>query len=169
MAHRAKSTIVGGDKRMLWAGLLIALLFWVFEASIHGIVFEHEPIAGHLVPTSPHEVWSRSIVCLLFIAFGAFAHVAVVRAHRAREEQQKLQGRLEEVLMKALSGFLPICANCKKIRLEDTDPERQSSWHPVESYLNRRTGVEITHSICPACERELYWERVEEPSDGYEI
>jgi len=169
MAHGTARPIVDSGKRMLWAGFLTAVLFWVLEAVIHRIAFEQEPSRGLLVPTDPHELWSRSFACLIFIAFGAFAHLAVARIHRAREEQQRLQALLGEALMKVLSGFLPVCASCKKIRLEGADPEKQSSWHPAESYLHQRIGVEITHSICPACERKLYPEDHAEPTDDFEI
>jgi hypothetical protein len=154
---------------MLWAGLLTALFFWVLEATIHSITSEQGTITSHLLPENGHELWSRSLVCLLFIAFGVFAHLVVARINRAREEQQRLQARLEKALMKVLSGFIPICAGCKRIRQEGADPEQESSWYRIESYLKERTGVEITHSICPACEREFYWKNLEQPSDDYDI
>jgi len=169
MAHRTADALRGRDETMLWAGLLTASAYWVVEAVVHSVIFEHGTIAQQLLPADSHELWMRSFVCLLFIAFGVFAHVVGGRIHRARAEQQRLQVRLEEALTKVLSGFLPICASCKKIRLGDAGPERDSSWHQVESYLTQRTDLELTHSICPACEIKLYGERREERSDAYEI
>jgi hypothetical protein len=53
--------------------------------------------------------------------------------------------------------------------MDDSGPERDSSWRRVESYLSQRTDLELTHSICPACERELYGNHSKERSDTYEI
>lgn len=51
---------------------------------------------------------------------------------------------------KRLQGFLPICANCKKIR------DDAGYWHQVEAYIAARAEVEFSHSICPECRDKLY-------------
>ena len=49
-----------------------------------------------------------------------------------------------------VSGMLPICASCKKIR------DDQGYWNGVEQYFMEHSHIEFTHSICPECERRLY-------------
>ncbi|MBN1291389.1 MAG: PAS domain-containing protein [Candidatus Latescibacteria bacterium] len=49
-----------------------------------------------------------------------------------------------------MSGMLPICASCKKIR------DDQGYWNGVEQYFMEHSKIEFTHSICPECERRLY-------------
>jgi hypothetical protein len=169
MAHRTERWRLGGQQMMLWAGILAAAAYWIVEAVVHTFVFENGTIGQQLIPVDLNELWMRSLVCLLFISFGAFAHVVSTRINRARLEQQRLQKRLEEALTKVLSGYLPICASCKRIRMDDSDSERDSSWHQVESYLSQRTDLEFTHSICPACDQALYGEQREQRSDAYEI
>jgi phosphoserine phosphatase RsbU/P len=44
-----------------------------------------------------------------------------------------------------LSGLLPICTYCKKIR------EESSEWIPIEVYVARRTDASFSHGICPDC------------------
>ena len=44
-----------------------------------------------------------------------------------------------------LSGLLPICSVCKKIRDED------GQWEDVEDYVKKHTEAEFSHSICPKC------------------
>jgi PAS domain S-box-containing protein len=61
---------------------------------------------------------------------------------------EELQNALEKVNL--LSGFLPICASCKKIR-DDT-----GYWNQIESYIRDHSEVEFSHSICPDCAQELY-------------
>lgn len=55
-----------------------------------------------------------------------------------------------------LEGILPICANCKKIRLEGSDPKIQKSWVEIESYISKRTEAQFSHGICPECIKKLY-------------
>lgn len=52
----------------------------------------------------------------------------------------------------ALSGIIPICSGCKKIR------DERGAWHPVEIYIQERTGARFTHTICQECEQKLYSE-----------
>jgi hypothetical protein len=47
--------------------------------------------------------------------------------------------------VKELSGLVPICGYCKKIR-DDHD-----YWHSVEQYITEHTHARFTHGICPAC------------------
>ncbi|HEY1848687.1 MAG TPA: response regulator [Opitutaceae bacterium] len=44
-----------------------------------------------------------------------------------------------------LEGMMPMCSYCKKIR------DDQNYWQQIESYINERTGTEISHSVCPEC------------------
>lgn len=52
--------------------------------------------------------------------------------------------------VKTLSGFLPICASCKKIR-DDT-----GYWNQIEAYIRDHSEAEFSHSYCPDCARALY-------------
>jgi hypothetical protein len=51
--------------------------------------------------------------------------------------------------IRILEGFLPICANCKKIR-------HDTHWEEIEAYVSRHSLVSFTHSICPDCQEKLY-------------
>ena len=65
-----------------------------------------------------------------------------------REEHDKLVKALKEI--KILSGLLPICAACKKIR------DDKGYWNQIESYINEHSEAEFSHSICPTCAKNLY-------------
>ena len=72
-----------------------------------------------------------------------------VQAEEAlRRERDKLQGALDKV--KTLSGMLPICSNCKKIR------DDKGYWNQIESYIANHSEVDFSHSICPECAKKLY-------------
>jgi two-component system cell cycle sensor histidine kinase/response regulator CckA len=63
------------------------------------------------------------------------------------EERFKLIEELTESLkqVKTLSGLLPICSSCKRIR------DDQGYWQQVETYLTDHTNADFTHGICPDC------------------
>lgn len=64
------------------------------------------------------------------------------------ERTRDLQHALEQV--KTLSGMLPICANCKKIR------DDKGYWNQIESYIETYAEVSFSHGICPDCLKQLY-------------
>jgi PAS domain S-box-containing protein len=71
---------------------------------------------------------------------------------QAEAERERLILELQSALakVKILSGLLPICAECKKIR------DDQGYWQQVESYIAHRSEARFTHSFCPDCIRKLY-------------
>jgi hypothetical protein len=157
------------ETRVLWVSLAAAASWWVLESGIHVRFLGGGSLAQQLVPRDTHELWMRSLVLILFIAFGIYAQVAVRSAHRARLEADRLRQALEDALTHALSGFLPICARCKSIRLEGADAARQDSWQRIESYIASRTDAEFSHSVCPACEQALYGDLRLRSTHDYEI
>jgi PAS domain S-box-containing protein len=73
--------------------------------------------------------------------------------HKKHEAvQQKLVSELSKALedVKKLSGLLPICANCKKIR------DDKGYWHQIEVFLMEHSEAEFTHSLCKECAKKLY-------------
>lgn len=67
---------------------------------------------------------------------------------QADEERERLQQALHEV--KELTGLLPICSACKKIR------DDQGYWNQLETYIHERTDARFSHGICPDCMERLY-------------
>lgn len=79
----------------------------------------------------------------------------------ARDITERIQREKERVLLieeltdaltrvKTLSGLLPICATCKKIRNDD------GYWEQVEIYIKERSNADFTHGICPDCQTRIY-------------
>lgn len=60
----------------------------------------------------------------------------------------KLNKALQEV--KTLSGFLPICASCKKIR------DDKGYWNQIEAYISEHSEAKFSHGVCPECAQKLY-------------
>ncbi len=74
----------------------------------------------------------------------------------ARKRMETEKARLVDDLkasisqVKLLSGMLPICANCKKIR------DDQGYWKQVETYIQSHSEAKFSHSCCPDCAKKLY-------------
>ncbi len=87
-------------------------------------------------------------------------HIARDISSQLEEERakEKMIADLNAALakVKKLSGLLPICASCKKIR------DDQGYWTQIESYLKQHSEAEFSHGICPQCMRKLYPEFVDE-------
>ncbi len=76
----------------------------------------------------------------------------ITERQRWHDEQARLIGELQGALgdVKRLTGLLPICASCKKIR------DGHGAWHQLEVYIRDRTGAEFSHGMCPACTAQWY-------------
>lgn len=80
---------------------------------------------------------------------------------------KELRWKIEELEaalthIKRLEGLIPICMNCKKMRLEDRDPTDLQAWVPLEKYITTKTDAFLTHGLCPECLKKLYGERKDE-------
>ncbi len=70
---------------------------------------------------------------------------------QATDEREKLIIELREALgkVKTLSGFLPICASCKKIRND------KGYWEQLEAYITKHSEALFSHGLCPECAQKL--------------
>ena len=68
--------------------------------------------------------------------------------HTLEAERDKLKDALAEI--KTLSGLIPICSSCKKIR------DDKGYWNQVEIYIRDRSDAKFSHSLCPECALKLY-------------
>ncbi|WP_415717259.1 PAS domain-containing protein [Maridesulfovibrio sp.] len=68
---------------------------------------------------------------------------------QTREELiEDLSAALEKV--KVLSGLMPICAKCKKIR------DDKGYWNNLESYIEKYSEASFSHGLCPECSDAMY-------------
>ena len=79
-------------------------------------------------------------------------YYSIKKYKQAEEEKERLIEELQEAMseVKKLSGFLPICANCKKIR------DDRGYWNQIESYIKNHSEAQFSHSMCPECAEKLY-------------
>lgn len=78
----------------------------------------------------------------------------ITERKKAEREREKLVKELQDALakVKQLSGMLPICASCKKIR------DDKGYWNQIEVYIRDHSEAEFTHGLCPECAKKAYKE-----------
>src|SRR5262249_31244914 len=109
--------------------------------------------AGTMAIVLPPRFYQTRWFLVLAIASIALAVVSVplLRGRRLRARARELDERVQEAVreLKVLSGLLPICAWCKKIR------DDGGYWSKIEAYLSERTEAQFTHGICPECNEKM--------------
>ncbi len=123
--------------------------FKYIVTSIITLIVTFELVIGYTAPVST-ELF---LVCSSFIwAFAfVFCFMAYIVESISRKDfavSAKLQKSLDEV--KQLSGILPICSHCKKIR------DDKGYWEQVEDYIGSHSEALFSHGLCPNCVDELY-------------
>jgi len=77
----------------------------------------------------------------------------LIQEHKQAEiEREKLIDELQDALakVKKLSGLIPICSSCKKIR------DDKGYWNQLEKYLLEHSDATLSHGLCPDCAKNLY-------------
>lgn len=76
----------------------------------------------------------------------------ITERKQAEAERERLVSEREKALneVKALSGLLPICMSCKKIR------DDKGYWNQIELYIRSHSQAEFSHGLCPDCMQKMY-------------
>jgi len=103
-----------------------------------------------LLPRFYQTYWFTAL-CLLCAA-GALFGIYRLRVWQLLRKEKELQEGIREAManIKTLSGLIPICSNCKKIR------DDKGYWDQLEGYLQEHSTVQFSHGICPDCASVLY-------------
>ncbi|HHO77311.1 MAG TPA: PAS domain S-box protein [Deltaproteobacteria bacterium] len=85
----------------------------------------------------------------------------ITQRKRIEEEREKLNIELKEAIdkIKTLSGLIPICAGCKKIR------DDKGYWNYLEQYLEEHSNAEFSHGLCPECFQKYFPDAVKKRTD----
>jgi hypothetical protein len=103
------------------------------------------------IPGLPGRVFEMHVSRLRGLAQEPAGRMIIMRditdRKNAEGEREKLIKELQDALarIRNLSGLLPICSSCKKIRGED------GSWHPLERFVMEHSDAAFSHGLCPDC------------------
>ncbi len=127
-----------------------ALVKWVFEngktRNIEVRVPNPNGDTYHLTTVKPILDDQDNVISVICISKEITERIQV---EKEREKLiQELQKALEDI--KTLSGLLPICAKCKKIR------DDKGYWNSLELYIEKHSDASFSHGMCSECSDELY-------------
>lgn len=127
--------------RWLLLVTFVVLGLWDVARSVLTVLMEADVSdfmrAGHIQSTTLIAFQAGSVLI--------YAGLVTLNAERIETDLTKAMENI-----RTLEGFLPICANCKKIR------DDKGFWNNVEEYIEHHTEAVMTHGICPDCEKKLY-------------
>lgn len=145
------------NKIFKWLAIGALLGYFILHPLIHIISLLHF-FSGSLVPKNfASELLKSFSVSMLpwgiaFMILSALIGLFWGKIKQADEEKSEIIAQLQKALaeVKNLSGFLPICASCKKIR------DDKGYWNQIEAYISEHSEAEFSHGICPECSEKLY-------------
>jgi hypothetical protein len=132
----------GGAERLSRA---VACLSFVYG----GVLFARA-LGWRLVPGAHSLFQSGAPEAVSFLVMGMLdlsllAFLPMLNSQRLESDLRESTARL-----RLLTGILPICSRCKKIR------DDEGAWTPVEQYVRHRTDADFSHGVCPECFQVLY-------------
>ena len=132
--------------------LPIWLMTWHFDRGVAVLFsflcalvwFAVDDASGVLYSTAIIPFWNAAARLVYFLSFALLLSYVREQLRQSKEE------------VKRLSGLLPICASCKKIRNDE------GYWQEIEAYLHSHSDTQFSHGICPDCAKKLYPEFADE-------
>ncbi len=109
--------------------------------------------AGPIMASRVREIRNLTLAYVVIWVVGLIGLWSGARGLRVKEKEkelliQELRESLAEI--RTLSGLIPICASCKKIR------DDKGYWNQIELYISDRSDAQFSHGICPECARKLH-------------
>ncbi len=110
---------------------------------------EGATFAFRLLPHVYQTAWFLASVAVLCV--GAILGLVRLRTSRLRLRAKELQRGIDDALAKinVLTGLIPICAWCKKIR------DDKGYWQQIETYVHEHSHADFSHGICPDCREKV--------------
>jgi ligand-binding sensor domain-containing protein len=143
---------IGTKRTVTYTNLDPGRYIFKVKGSNNDGVWNEEGISIAVVITPPfwETKWFFGIMLITIggIIFGLYRW----RVWQLLKREKELNNKIQEALAKnkILSGLLPICANCKKIR------DDKGYWDQLEGYIQTHSEAQFTHGICPDCVKKLY-------------
>ena len=115
-------------------------------------MWDGENVIGHVSMDNhiSNTPITRNQCELLRLFSSSLGHLVSMK--RLEMERERVIAELQQALerIQTLSGLVPICSACKKIRNDE------GYWQQVEEYIEHHSDVEFSHSLCPDCVKRLY-------------
>jgi PAS domain S-box-containing protein len=149
------STIMGKTDAEVWGGEFGRATL----ASEQHLIESGNPIVGQIEcrQAQDGQVWTSTTKVPIRDPGGQIIGLVgitrdVTELMRTQQERERLIMELQNAIadIKKLSGLVPICANCKKIR------DDRGYWTQLEAYIQEHSQAKFSHGLCPDCLQNLY-------------
>ena len=98
--------------------------------------------------------WESASISPIRDLIGRITHFVAVKeditARKLMEAERDRLLQITQIRLKTLSGLLPSCAGCKKIR------DDKGYWNQVEGYIQEHSEATFSHGMCPECMKKHY-------------
>lgn len=122
------------------------------------------PGGSWLMAAAPEAGWETNSPLIIYyrivsLAVGLFILILLFFQKQEMDNRKKAEagrneliGELQEALkeVKQLSGLLPICSYCKKVR------DDKGYWNQIETYIQDHSDAKFSHGICQRCAEKHY-------------
>jgi hypothetical protein len=115
------------ERYLLLHRLLMAFFFIGYLVVLSALIFNFSFI-------------SMAFVSIIFLFGAVFVFIGI-----------DVQSRLLFEVQSTLKGILPICCNCKKIRIQGGNPKESKDWKKIEVFISEKSDVAFSHGYCPEC------------------
>ncbi len=135
-------------------GKKFSVLFPHKSQEVHGKIEHYDTVITDQFRKADGSICTLDLTATIIPRDGKNAILVTLRDSsdrmKAEEERKQLIAKLQEAQseVKTLSGLLPICASCKKIRDDKGD------WGQIEMYIAKHSEASFTHGLCPECMEE---------------
>ena len=138
---------ISSFKKALLIAITFILLGWTLDSVIMSQVLHSGTFYEQFFQPNAHHLWMRTPPVVLTIVLVFSIRYFVIR-------QKQTIARLNEAIanVKTISGLIPICAWCKKIRND------KGYWSEVEQYIGQHSKAQFTHGMCPECLEKYFKE-----------
>lgn len=155
--------LFGRVEGAVWSSILVLAVLLLFYSWLNRFLYHAYQDEFKVRFVASFITVNAVTFCLEYLRFHYKQRLEVQNAALEKEinyrktaelEKQEIIDQLQTALdeVKELSGLLPICSSCKKVRGDS------GYWQKIESYISEHSAAEFSHSICPDCSDELYGE-----------
>lgn len=134
--------------RLLIASVAVTIvseLLFTFYISVYGL----SNLLGHILKiVSFYLIYKGIIQTGILRPYDLLFRKLKKNEQDLRKERDALSKAILEV--KQLTGLLPICMYCKKIK------DEKGYWQKLESYITGHAEVDFSHGLCPECAKKYY-------------
>jgi PAS domain S-box-containing protein len=155
--NRQFTEMLGYEQEEVIGMDVIELVFHEDRDLVRGqVLSESESLYEHRILRKNGDLLDVEVQAKMIVFGGRKMRVKacrdVTRRKLAEKEKEKLIQKLKNALdeVKKLSGLIPICSHCKKIR------DDKGYWKQIEEYIEQHSEAQFSHGLCKECVEELY-------------